>query len=174
MPRLPAKRGGRGQYAELNVINPGTRLSRGAEFPDYLVCRTCNESKPVSNYHHIRSKLGRMHPRRHCKPCFGNKGKAWRDGKKRVINGVERSYMTIRQKYGITLDDYISMFESQEGVCAICKELEYGKLLVVDHDHSSGRVRGLICYRCNNGLGSVKDSIETLVSMIDYLEKNNE
>lgn len=63
---------------------------------------------------------------------------------------------TLMRKYGITIEDYEQMLERQNGVCAICLRPESGvdksstvKQLAVDHDHETGRVRGLLCFRCN-------------------------
>lgn len=54
----------------------------------------------------------------------------------------------LRQKYGLTLEDYDKMLNSQNGVCFICKERKRRRL-AVDHDHSTGRIRGLLCDVCN-------------------------
>lgn len=80
------------------------------------------------------------------------------------------------KKYGITHEDYEHMLQLQNEKCAICgKPLsENGKRFSVDHDHISGKVRGLLCSRCNLALGYVKDNIDTLHNMIDYLIKHSE
>jgi hypothetical protein len=71
-------------------------------------------------------------------------------------------------KYGITEQDYENMKNVQGGKCAICgKE----KLLIVDHDHESGKVRALLCYGCNVGIGQLQDSVGVLQIAIDYLNK---
>lgn len=61
----------------------------------------------------------------------------------------------------------------QNGSCAICgkKETE-SKKLVVDHNHKTGKVRGLLCHSCNTALGLVKEDIEILKKMIKYIEEN--
>ena len=65
--------------------------------------------------------------------------------------------------YGITEEDYDRMYKEQKGVCAICKKPETrqskGKttLLCVDHDHETGKVRGLLCHRCNTVIGMFTD-----------------
>jgi hypothetical protein len=72
------------------------------------------------------------------------------------------------------------MLEVQNGVCAICKLPESRKsrsglyTLSVDHDHKTGKVRGLLCHRCNNCLGTLKDDTHILQSAIDYLNRNNQ
>lgn len=85
------------------------------------------------------------------------------------------------RRYGLTIDQYHEMLEEQNYSCKICgmPDLTFRKRLSVDHDHlccpgttSCGKcVRGLLCHRCNAGLGSAKDSIEILQKMIDYLKK---
>lgn len=78
-------------------------------------------------------------------------------------------------KYGINVDTYNSMFLSQKGVCAICGQPETKLVrdkisaLAVDHCHSTGKVRGLLCVRCNMGIGHFKDSLEVLEAAYHYL-----
>jgi Recombination endonuclease VII len=85
------------------------------------------------------------------------------------------------KNYGLTRDDYVNMEKSQNGVCKICGEPEkYKKRLSVDHDHaccsgskSCGKcIRGLLCSNCNRVLGQVNDNVETLQTMIEYLNGN--
>lgn len=81
------------------------------------------------------------------------------------------------KSYGLTIDDYNSMYEKQEGKCAICGTVKKRcghDGLVVDHCHNKGHVRGLLCSSCNNGLGRFKDSIESLKKAADYLMKYSE
>lgn len=73
-------------------------------------------------------------------------------------------------KYGIDLDTYNNMLDSQDKKCVICKQKLF---LYVDHDHSTGKVRGLLCGQCNMGLGAFKDNIMTLQNAIDYLLSTN-
>ena len=80
-------------------------------------------------------------------------------------------------KYGITLEIYNKMFEEQNGLCYICqkpetlKHKDKIKLLSVDHDHSSGQVRKLLCDACNHGIGHFKENIEYLDRAKKYLEQ---
>lgn len=77
----------------------------------------------------------------------------------------------LRNKYGMTLDDYDVMLRSQSGKCAICrKKPEEGALLQVDHCHKTGRIRGLLCWRCNRAIGYLMDSPRFARSAADYLE----
>lgn len=83
----------------------------------------------------------------------------------------------LKRSYGITADQYKEMLSSQNGVCVICKCREMSiaptskkyRHLHVDHCHTTGKIRGLLCSQCNTGLGSFKDSIENLKSAIRYL-----
>lgn len=73
-----------------------------------------------------------------------------------------------KSRYGLTDDAYRSMLDSQSNTCAICKEETQ---LHVDHDHSTGRVRGLLCGPCNRGIGMLRDSVPRLEAAIEYLRK---
>jgi hypothetical protein len=74
------------------------------------------------------------------------------------------------KRYGLTLDDYTRMFEQQHGQCAICGVKVQGERMCVDHDHSTGRVRGLLCRLCNKSLGGFRDSVDLLRKAVAYLE----
>ncbi len=89
--------------------------------------------------------------------------------------GYDRARMM--KVYGITLEEYFEMVDSHAGLCAICGRVGFqmGKnqklLLVIDHCHESGKVRGLLCHNCNRGLGLFKDNVESLTKAIEYLQK---
>ena len=76
------------------------------------------------------------------------------------------------KQYNITLADYDRMFEEQDGNCKICGLMEINKRLAVDHDHKTGKVRGLLCTRCNVTLGRIEENQETLWNMIEYLKEH--
>jgi len=81
-------------------------------------------------------------------------------------------------KYGISSKDYLRMVDEQGHVCKICgedgKELTKSRVmkLEIDHCHETGKVRGLLCHKCNKALGLLKDNIETLSNAIKYLKEN--
>lgn len=83
--------------------------------------------------------------------------------------------VNLQREYGITLGDYNNKFMEQQGCCAICNkhQSEFKKPLFVDHDHDTGKVRGLLCNKCNWAIGLLDDSIKRLESAINYLEKYN-
>lgn len=91
----------------------------------------------------------------------GEKNRGWKGGK--------------WKKYGLSPVDYQHRLEEQMGVCKICKNAcDCKASLSIDHDHKTGRVRGLLCFRCNVALGSFRDSVEVLKSAISYLEEGEE
>ena len=75
-------------------------------------------------------------------------------------------------RYGITLEDYDQMLEVQQGRCAVCSSKPQMKRLAVDHNHSTGKVRGLLCDRCNRALGLLNDDYQIAKSMESYLREN--
>jgi hypothetical protein len=87
----------------------------------------------------------------------------------------QRSLRIRTRRYDITVEGYRDLFDQQCGVCAICKQPETrvakGTIctLSVDHDHETGRVRGLLCDKCNRGLGMFQEDMERLQSAINYL-----
>nr|WP_133997721.1 endonuclease VII domain-containing protein [Streptomyces sp. 846.5] len=114
-------------------------------------CPGCEQVKPVGDWHrHSRSKDGLA---ARCKAC--RKADHRRDHLKRT--------------YGLTEAERDAMLQAQMGVCAIC--LTPGPEHV-DHDHKTGRVRAILCFNCNGGLGQFKDRPDLLRRGADYLEGN--
>jgi hypothetical protein len=85
---------------------------------------------------------------------------------------------SINKKYNITQTDYEAIKTQQNGVCKICKS-PYGSItrkdisFMIDHCHTKGHVRGLLCFSCNIALGYLKDDVERLKRAIEYLEEDN-
>lgn len=73
-----------------------------------------------------------------------------------------------RKKYGLTPEDFEAMWTAQGGRCALCREVPTGRV-AVDHCHSTGRVRGILCTRCNVGIGNLRDDPDLLQRALDYL-----
>lgn len=70
------------------------------------------------------------------------------------------------KKYSLTLEEYENLLVAQEYKCAICCST---KTLVIDHDHSTGEVRGLLCQNCNRGMGLLGDTKESITKVLRYL-----
>lgn len=80
----------------------------------------------------------------------------------------------LKYNFGITLAEYNCLFALQKGCCAIClrHQSEFKKGLAVDHCHETGKIRDLLCSRCNPLLGLAKDSIDVLEKAIAYLRRH--
>lgn len=124
----------------------------------------------------------------YCKECCNykrrNSPKEMEGTKRRVQvwtknNPEKAKNIQLKINYGITIEDYNKILKDQNNKCAICINYETagqkGKIynLAVDHDHNTGKIRGLLCGNCNKTLGNAKDSVIILQSCIDYLNKNN-
>lgn len=90
-----------------------------------------------------------------------------RCGKCSEVMSVQQKVNKARSRYGLTPEDVEDIYSGQGGVCAICK-CDSGDL-VVDHDHTTGEVRGVLCRNCNGGLGMLGDSVERLRAALAYL-----
>jgi len=95
--------------------------------------------------------------------------------KNREKNGYSS---TLKYKYGITLQDFHNMVAAQNNLCYICSsELDFvtlgAKAACIDHCHTSGKVRKILCRNCNTALGHAKESVTILKRMIDYIEEHH-
>jgi hypothetical protein len=90
---------------------------------------------------------------------------------RRVPSAIERAGGTrqhhLWRRYGLTLEDVAELLRLQGGVCAVCLSRDPDH---VDHDHQTGRVRGLLCFSCNGGLGQFKDDAVILRRAAEYLD----
>ena len=102
------------------------------------------------------------------KPAKAFTGREWVCKKCRNKQRVRRARV---EKYGITFEEFSTLLDAQEGKCAICVE-EFEGEPMVDHDHVTRRVRGLLCKNCNTGLGMFRDSQLLLRSAAAYIGRN--
>ena len=111
--------------------------------------------------------VSRATGKRSCKWCT-----LARQRERRRENPQLAASVQILGRYGLTLDDRRAMLEAQGNACAICRKPlgVHGKDTLVDHCHNSSVVRGLLCRKCNTGLGMFNDSVETLERAARYLE----
>jgi len=97
---------------------------------------------------------------------------------KKTLNDTPKRWKEIKKKYGLSKEDYIKISEDQEGKCFICGRDPYAirpfRNLSVDHDHTTGRIRGLLCYRCNHKLLGwyIKDRVDMAERLVVYLTRN--
>lgn len=113
-------------------------------------CYKCQTMKPRSEFGKNSSKADGNNSE--CKEC-----KQYKD--------------TVASTYNISMAEYKAMILKQDNKCAICGNTQ-NKALAVDHNHTTGEVRGLLCTSCNVGLGLFKDRIDLLLQAIEYLKKN--
>lgn len=139
-------------------------------------CKDCGEKKSLDCFHrHPQTKDGHINQCRVCRAKW-TKSHRIKHGRNDTSEVYRRG--NLKRKYGISLEDYDDMLASQDGVCAICGEVEtrkrMGKVLplAVDHCHDGGHIRGLLCGACNMGLGSFKDSIDVMMSAIEYIKND--
>ena len=74
------------------------------------------------------------------------------------------------QKYGISDAEVARLIEAQEGLCAVCRQAPATQ---VDHDHSTGKIRGILCLHCNAGMGAFEDDPSIILRAIEYLERSD-
>jgi Recombination endonuclease VII len=140
-------------------------------------CRHCGELKPLDDFY--AEKSGRHGKRPECKACTAARRREWYERNRdreiarvrawqqanperlkatrernRGRHNVKMRELHLRNKFGLTPKEYEHILKRQDGVCALCeRQPTPGISLHVDHDHGTGEVRGLLCMRCNNGLG---------------------
>jgi hypothetical protein len=92
----------------------------------------------------------------------------------RAANPERNKDNLLKRLYGLSLDQYKEMFNNQGGRCCICKidASELNRGLFVDHDHVTGKVRGLLCHRCNVVLGFIKENDGLIPAFADYINKH--
>lgn len=136
---------------------------------DFKECLTCRIVKPRSEFaKRVKSSSGWQGIQSYCKDCTSLSIKEWKNRNSEYIENRE-----LFRKYGITLKEYNEMLINQNNSCKICFGPSGGRgRYHVDHDHSTGNVRGLLCHNCNTSLGLLKENKESMKRMIRYLEGN--
>jgi protein-arginine kinase activator protein McsA len=145
-------------------------------------CKKCNQQTAVAEFHVNRSrKDGRAH---WCAECNKKRGRAYYEQNKsklqeysRLIKqspeGKTRSRNNyLKRSYKLTSIEYDAMKADQENKCKICGL--FTTSFHIDHDHTTNKIRGLLCNHCNQGLGHFRDSIPSLISAISYLKDSND
>jgi hypothetical protein len=137
------------------------------------ICNKCGTEKVLTDFHYNkRSKDNRLNQ---CKKCVNKKNQEYKLKAKQDKTAWRRSqYSTELRKYGLTIEQYEELLDKQHGICAICDCEPFFKKLSIDHNHITGKVRGLICNNCNIMLGNAFDDPTILIAAADYLKERNE
>ena len=135
-------------------------------------CRRCEVTKPRSEFTKHGVSPNGVHS--YCKPCCSEIQKVRYAARPAQASALINRRAKLKKTYGITMDDFDSMLDAQEGSCKICRTKTPGGRghFAIDHCHESGRVRGLLCNSCNIGLGHFKDNVDLLHRAIDYLKES--
>ena len=127
-------------------------------------CNKCGEVKSLTDFPPRKDNVDGRHGS--CRVCE-NKRKA----KHKPTDEQSRKYW-LKSNYGIGIEEYNIMLTEQQGACAVCGDSpKENRSLAVDHCHSTGKIRGLLCFRCNATLGKFNDDISLFQRAIDYLKK---
>lgn len=151
---------------------------------DLKKCTTCGIERLRSEFFKSgKHPSGKDKFRGDCKSCASKNTNVWRNYNREKYNNYaaewraknpEKQHATeIKRHYGLSKEDYNKMLTSQNMRCKICQKkhepsIKRGKLYV-DHNHSTGAIRGLLCGGCNSAIGHMNDDIELLKAAIDYL-----
>jgi len=132
-------------------------------------CRTCGIVKPLEAFGQYRNR-GKVQWRRECKACRSAAESAKYHGcaERRATAKANTHRSRLQRCYSMTPEDLTRMQREQDDKCLICKQKP--DTLHIDHCHSTGAVRGLLCGTCNRGLGLFKDNPAYLQQAIYYLQ----
>lgn len=130
------------------------------------ICRDCEEEKSTEDFYKHKETKDRLRPT--CKKCVNKSTSNYYLNNKENMVEKRKAYH-FKKKYNLSMDELERMKEDQNYCCKICKELSDN--LVVDHDHKTGTVRGLLCSNCNLAVGYIRDNPWWPAKAIAYLEK---
>lgn len=162
------------------LANPDVFKERGRKYRKIQLhaditqrkCSACQQELPLNHFSIYAQTL--RHP--YCKPCMSianknNKIKnkdTYEAYRARASQLSRKSYL--KNNWNMTTDDFNKMLATQENRCAICGNSP--KVLHIDHDHNTGKIRELLCNNCNRGIGHLKESESILISAISYIKKH--
>lgn len=133
------------------------------------LCTQCKIVKAITEFSVSRQGVSGPVYRSNCKKCASAKAHEWyKDNLSRAQMNQRRFHL--KKNYGVTLEQYQVRLDSQGGVCAICGDRP-DQWLAVDHCHSTGAIRGLLCNNCNRAIGLLGDRVDRLKAAINYLER---
>jgi len=131
-------------------------------------CKICSEDKPLSEFY--KKKDGKLGRDAICTPCRKGRYKTHKP------TAESKRLYEVKTKYGLSPEEYKDLIEDSNNSCSICgispDNLEK-KWLCVDHDHVTGKVRGLLCNKCNSAIGLLDDNPTLLTNAIKYLKEHS-
>lgn len=133
-------------------------------------CYSCGVNKPITEFSKNRTKKDGL--QEYCKPCrSAHHQLKWKHRRPKATTEQKRRWLL--SSYGLTTDSYNALLKAQSNRCAICHSTDWGKPSPsIDHCHITGRVRGLLCNRCNRAMGMFRDNTDILFSAMKYLWRN--
>lgn len=137
-------------------------------------CPSCERELPLGLFY-LRGDTGK--PRVYCKKCIADKARERNKTDKAKEANRQRSRKHILKSYGMTEEEFDTLLSSQNSQCKICKtdliptgtREELVKIACVDHCHNTGKVRGILCRKCNSGIGYFKDNPDLVGQAVSYL-----
>ncbi len=180
------------KFNRLTVLNISSTRTPGGKIKWDCIC-DCNNLKSVISHKLISGttkSCGCLNSERiilRNKTNCGSKHPKWKGGQNNIGSLAWAKIVLLRSKNHTsnanknklpilcTELELVNWYKKQNKVCSVCTitELKYGKTLNIDHNHSTGELRGLLCFNCNAGLGNLQDSIENLESAIQYLKETS-
>ena len=148
------------------ILDVIAKLEYTVAKPTMKMCRVCKIVQPFKNFYSQSRVKGHIASR--CKKCSSVRHKEYANKNKDKIQKRHAVYWR-KHKYGLTQEEYKDMILSQNNECAICKKPSH-KTLHIDHDHKTGKVRGLLCSTCNTGIGFFNEDIDSLTNAVKYLK----
>jgi hypothetical protein len=131
-------------------------------------CTRCKETKALTEFY--TNKLTKDKKASQCKSCFKVHEKNWQLNNPEKFKASCRK-RNLKKKYGLSVEQYDKMFNKQNKRCACCNR-ETDKL-VVDHNHTTGAIRELLCSPCNTALGLLNEDVTVMQNMSNYVRKHN-
>lgn len=130
-------------------------------------CKVCGLEKPIQEFYmQLDATKKRRYAKAQCKLCDNA-----RRAKHYEEHREEARWQAVFKKYGLTQQSWSKLFESQGSCCAVCRSESpnWGRGWLIDHCHTSGKIRGVVCTNCNLLIGHAQDNISILEATIKYL-----
>ena len=134
------------------------------------VCKTCNIVKNLGDFYYNRYNIGKLTKK--CKACISI---YYKDRNKDPEIKRRKNNYELKKYYNISLNEYEKMISKQNSCCKICNRHQnlFKYEFAVDHNHKTGKIRGLLCQPCNTALGLFKDDIEVINNAMRYLNEGS-